>query len=60
MLCLYYEDAREDHNMEEGYSIYSLISLMHSCLCMCRCDGNVICVGYDLDRLHCVGERTPP
>ena len=26
------------------------ISLLHSCLCVCRCDGDVICVGHDLNR----------
>ena len=25
------------------------ISLLHSCLCVCRCDGDVICVGHDLN-----------
>ena len=39
--------------------------------CVCRCDGNVICVGHDLNcalgggmsavyMLNSVGERTPP
>ena len=26
------------------------ISWLHSCLCVCRCDGDVICVGHDLNR----------
>ena len=25
------------------------ISWLHSCLCVCRCDGEVICVGHDLN-----------
>ena len=29
------------------------ISLLHSCLCVCRCDGDVICIGHDLNR--CTG-----
>ena len=26
------------------------ISWLHSCLCVCGCDGDVICVGHDLNR----------
>ena len=29
------------------------ISWLHSCLCICGCDGDVICVGHDLNR--CTG-----
>ena len=29
------------------------ISWLHSCLCVCGCDGDVVCVGHDLNR--CTG-----
>ena len=44
------------------------VFLCGTCACVCRCDGDVICVGHDLNWCYwwwyvCsvyVGERTPP
>ena len=37
----------------QGKNIYVgmvvCICWLHSCLCVCRCDGDVVCVGHDLN-----------